>query len=320
MIDGLFEAIREAHAALAMELPQTPLERSAGLSAALGCEVLLKCEHLQPTGSFKVRGATNRIRLLGDGERIRGVTTASTGNHGQAVARAGARAGVPVTVYVSAGSSQVKTDAIRALGAELVVVEGPPIAAEQRARGDAEADGRTYVSPYNDLHVVAGQGTMGVEIAEQAPHELDAVFIAVGGGGLIGGTGAALKRLRPKVRMVGVWPENSPCMLRALEAGGIVDVEERPTLSDGTAGAIEAGSVTYPICRDVVDERVTVTESEIADAMRRVARSDRWMVEGAAGAALAGLVKRAADFRGRTVAVVLCGRNIALESFLGAVG
>lgn len=314
----LFDRIMAAHRAIRPQVPVTPLERSAVLSAALGCEVLLKAEHLQPSGAFKLRGATNRISTLSEAERRRGVTTASTGNHGMAVARAGALAGTAVRVHVAAGTARTKTDAILALGAELVVIDGPPIEAEASARRDAAASGRTYVPPYNDPDVMAGQGTVGVELMEQAP-DLDAVFIAVGGGGLIGGAGTAIKRIRPQTRVVGVWAENSPVMLRALEAGAIVDVEESETLSDGTAGAVEAGSITFPVCQSVIDERVLVSETEIAQAMRRIAEAEHWIVEGAAGVALAGLVRQAEAWRGRKVAVVLCGRNIALDSFLQAI-
>jgi threonine dehydratase len=318
-MDALFDRILAAHAAIRPDVPVTPLERSTALSAALGCDVWLKAEHLQPTGSFKLRGATNKIRSLDERARRDGVVTASTGNHGQALARAGALAGVHVTVYVSASAAQTKTDAIRARGAELVQVAGAPIDAELQARRRASEIGKIYVSPYNDLDVMAGQGTLGVELFEQAK-DLDAVFIATGGGGLIGGTGTALKQLSPRTRIVGVWPENAACLLRALEAGAIVEVGEQETLSDGTAGAIEPGSVTFPICQRVIDETVTVSEAEIAAAMRRIADSEHWIVEGAAGVALAGLVKRADAYRGRKVAVVLCGRNIALDTFLKAVG
>lgn len=315
---SLFDRIMAAHAAIRPQVPVTPLERSAVLSAALGCEVLLKAEHLQPSGAFKLRGATNRISTLSEAERRRGVTTASTGNHGMAVARAGALAGTAVRVHVAAGTARTKTDAILALGAELVVIDGPPIEAEASARRDAAESGRIYIPPYNDLDVMAGQGTVGVELMQQVP-DLDAVFIAVGGGGLIGGTGTAIKRIRPQTRVVGVWAENSPVMLRALEAGAIVDVEESETLSDGTAGAVEAGSVTFPVCQSVIDERVLVSEAEIARAMRHVAEAEHWIVEGSAGVALAGLVRQAEAWRGRTVAVVLCGRNIALDTFLRAI-
>lgn len=318
-MDGLLDRIMDAHRAIRPQVPVTPLDHSSALSATLGCEVFLKGEHLQPTGSFKLRGATNKTRLLNENERRAGVVTASTGNHGLAAARAGKLAGVPVTVYVAASASRAKTDAIKALGAELVVIDGPPIEAEIQARRSAGEQGKTYVSPYNDIDIIAGQGTLGAELAEQAP-DLDAVFISVGGGGLIGGTGTALKRLSPQTRIVGVWPENSPCMLRALEAGGIVDVAEQDTLSDGTAGAIEPGSLTFPVCQAAIDDKVTVTEAEIAAAMRLVAETDHWLVEGSAGVALAGLVKQAAAWRGRKVAVVLCGRNIALDTFLKAIG
>jgi threonine dehydratase len=318
MTRSLFERITQAHEAIRPQVPVTPLERSSALSARLGCEVLLKCEHLQPTGSFKIRGATNKIRLLGADARRAGVITASTGNHGQAVARAGALAGVPVTVYVAASAARSKMDAIRRLGADLSVIDGTTLDAELAARRCASEQGKTYVAPYNDLDVMAGQGTLGVELSEQAP-QLDAVFISVGGGGLIGGVGTAIEHLSPSTQVVGVWPENSPCLLRALEAGHLFEVPESPTLSDGTAGGIEPGSVTFPICQSVIDATLTVTESEIATAMREVAAADHWMVEGAAGVALAGLVKTASAWQGRKVAVVLCGRNIALETFLEAI-
>jgi threonine dehydratase len=314
----LFDRILEADVGIRPQVAVTPLDLSPALSASLGCEVLLKCEHLQPTGSFKVRGAANKVHMLNEAARRAGVITASTGNHGQGVARAGALAGVAVSVYVGSGTAPQKMAAIRALGAQVVVIDGPPIDAELEARRQAEIQGKTYISPYNDLDVVAGQGTIGVELARQA-RELGAVFVSVGGGGLISGIGTALKRLSPQTRVVGVWPENSPCMLAALQAGTIVDAVEYPTLSDATAGAVEAGSVTFPICRDVIDETLTVTESEIASAMRTVAQTDRWMIEGAAGVAVAGLVKSAAAWQGRKVAAVICGRNIALDKFLHAV-
>ncbi len=318
-MDPFFDQIRGAHAAIRPQVAITPLTPSPALSAALGCDVSLKLDHLQPTGSFKIRGATNKIRTLDAESRRRGVLTASTGNHGMAVARAGKLAGVPVTVFVGSDAAAMKVEGIRALGAEVVTVDGPAFAAESAGRQRGEAEGRVYISPYNDPAVMAGQGTIGIELAEQDP-DLDAVFISVGAGGLIGGAGTALKALRPGIEVVGVWPEASPCMLRALEAGEIVSCEEFPTLSDGTTGAVEPGSITFPVCQQVIDTRIAVSEPEIAAAMRRIAESERWMVEGAAGVALAGLVQQAERYRGRKVAVVLCGRNIALDLFLSAVG
>jgi threonine dehydratase len=197
-------------------------------------------------------------------------------------------------------------------------MDRPPLDVELEARRQAELHGKTYISPYNDIDVVAGQGTIGVELARQAP-DLAAVFVSVGGGGLISGIGTALKRLSPHTRVVGVWPENSPCMLAAMKAGAIVDVEESPTLSDATAGAVEAGSVTFPICSEVIDDTLTVTETEIASAMRTVAQTDRWIIEGAAGVAVAGLLKSTAQYQGRKVAAIVCGRNIAFDKFLRAI-
>ncbi len=208
-LSALFAAIQQAHVAIRPHVPVTPLALSVALSGRLGSTVLLKSEHLQPTGSFKYRGATNRVRSLSDEQRQRGVITASTGNHGLAVAQAGMLAGVGVTVYVARSAAAAKRAAIAALGATLVVVEGPTIEAEVTARRDAAAQDKVFISPYNDAAIVAGQGTAGMELAEQAP-DLDAVFVAVGGGGLIGGIGTALRRIAPKAEIVGVWPENTP--------------------------------------------------------------------------------------------------------------
>lgn len=318
-MNKLFDNIMEAHAAIRPQVRVTPLDRSNALSAMLDCDLWFKGEHVQPTGSFKIRGATNKMRTLGEAARATGVITASTGNHGQATARAGALAGVPVTVYVSDSATPVKMEAMRALGAKLVVVEGNPVKAEILARQHAAEQGKPFISPYNDPDVVAGQGTLGVELHEQAP-DLDAVFASLGCGGLVGGLGAALMQLSPRTRIVGVSPRNSPAMVRALEAGRIIDVPEYPTLSEGSAGGVEPGSITFPLCQSVIDETVLVSEEEIAVAMRHIARAERWMVEGAAGVALAGLIQCAKAYRGKKVAVVLCGRNIALDVFLQAIG
>ena len=315
MDKDLFARILDARAAMP---PATPLDYSPGLSAWLGCEIYLKCEHLQAIGSFKIRGASNKIRLLTAEQKAAGVTTASTGNHGKAVACAARNVGAAATVYVARETSQAKIDAIHAYGAEVVVIDGPPIDAERAGRAAAAGQGKTYISPYNDRDVMAGQGTIGLELLEHQP-DLDAVFASVGGGGLIGGLGTAVKTLRPQTQIVGVWPENSPAMLRSLEAGEIIETEERPTLSTSTAGAVEPGAVTFDVCRQVIDTTIEVSEAEIADAMAAIARHDQWMVEGAAGVPLAGLVKQADAWRGQKVAIVLCGRNIGLETFLAAI-
>jgi threonine dehydratase len=314
---SLFDEIAEADIGIRPQVPISRLERSSALSEALGCEVMLKTDHLMPTGSFKVRGSANKIRTLGEAARD-GVITASTGNHGQGVARAGKLAGIPVTVYVPSSAPPAKMRAIEALGATLVVFDGPSLDAEIAARHQSEVEGKPYVAPYNDYHTIAGQGTLGVELYKQAP-DLDAVFICVGGGGLISGVGTALKQLSPQTTIVGVWPEASRCMLDSLLAGHIVETPEYDTLSDGSTGAVEPGSVTFPICQAVIDQTLTVSEIEIARGMRRIAEAERWMIEGSAGVAVAGLVQTAGEWRGRKVAVVLCGRNISVETFMGAM-
>ncbi|WP_028634034.1 threonine/serine dehydratase [Pseudomonas parafulva] len=318
VLDALYESITQAHSTLRPAVSITPLEYSPGLSTITGCQVLLKCEHLQHTGSFKFRGASNKIRLLDEGGRQSGVIAASSGNHGQALALAGQRAGVPVTVYTSTSASAYKVQAMRALGAQVISLPTDPLSVELEAARQAQAQGKVFVSPYNDLQVIAGQGTIGIELFEQAP-DLDAVFVAVGGGGMIAGIATALRSLKPGTHIVGCWPENDPALQRSLEAGEIIDIDAQPTLSDGTAGGVEPGSITLPLCQALLSDTVLVSEDEIKAAMRDIARHERWIIEGAAAVAVAGMHKLAARYQGKRVAVVLCGRNIVLEQFCQAI-
>lgn len=317
-LDLLFQSIHEAHATLRPQVPVTPLTRSPGLSALTGCDVHLKCEHLQLTGSFKFRGASNKLRLLDASQRAGGVLAASSGNHGQGLALAGQLLQVPVTVYVSHEASAVKLDAMRELGAAVKVLEADSLGAEMQARREAERQGKPFVSPYNDLQVIAGQGTIGMELFEQAP-DLDAVFVAVGGGGMVSGIAAALHKLAPSVRIIGCWPANAPTLQRSLEVGRISDMEEAPTLSDGTAGGVEQDAVTFPILQRLLKRTVLVSEDEIRQAMRDAAACERWIIEGAAAVALAGMKQLAGEYQDKKVAVILCGRNVKLEAFLEAV-
>lgn len=318
MSDNLIQAIHDASALRPAGVLVTPLTLSSALSDALGCNVYLKCEHLQSTGSFKYRGAANKIRVLDAASRARGVVTASSGNHGQALALAGRVAGTSVTVYVARTASPAKMAAIQAYGAELIVLDIDPLQVELYARAEAERSGRTFVSPYNDLDVIAGQGTVGVELLEQLP-DLDAVFVAVGGGGLASGLGTALKAARPEIQVIGCWPEVAQSLKRNLEVGKIFDVAEEETISDGTAGNVEPGSVTFDICARVLDERVAVSEVEIKRAMRDVAEAEHWIVEGAAGVAMAAVRAMGSQVAGKNVVVILCGRNVGLQQFVDSV-
>ena len=272
----------------------------------------LKLENQQRTGSFKLRGAFNRMLLLDPAQRSAGVVAASTGNHGSAVACAARALGVEARIFVPEHADPSKTRAIELQGASLVQVGSDCIESERAARVDAEQSGSTYVSPYNDPDVVAGQGTLGVELHQQVD-DLDAVFIAMGGGGLISGAGGYLRSAFPSLEVVACSPEHSAVMHHSLEAGRLLDLPSKPTLSDGTAGGVEAGSITFDLCREVVGSSVLVTEAEIVESMRILLGEHHQLVEGAAAVALAGFLKQRERFRGRSVAIVLCGANIAPE-------
>jgi len=304
----MHDAVAAAYNRIRPVVRETPVERCA----ALGPAVFLKLEHLQHTGSFKFRGASNKIALLTPAQAAAGVVAASNGNHGLGVAAAAQARGIAAEVFVSTHVSPAKARRIEALGARLHPAGNDPLTAELAARRAAEASGRVFISPYNDLDVIAGQGTIAVELLQQLPR-LDAVFAAVGGGGLIGGIGAYLKSASPPTQVVGCWPENSPVLYECLRAGRILEVAEQPTLSESTAGGLEPGSVTLDLCRRVIDHTVLVSEAEILDAMRFILETEHWLIEGAAAVAVAAFRKEAARWQGQTVALILCGRNASPE-------
>jgi threonine dehydratase len=291
---------------------ETPVERSPHLSEAGRADVWLKLENLQATGSFKLRGAMNKLLSLTPDERGRGIVTASSGNHGAAVACGLRVIGCRGVIYVPENCSPAKVANIRGYGAEIRTHATDSGVTEVHARRVAAENGQVYVSPYNDPVIVAGQGTVGLEIARQIP-EVDVVYVALGGGGLISGIGGYLKSVRPGVAIVACSPENSAVMHHSVRAGRILAMESKPTLSDGTAGAVEEGAITLETCRRYVDRYILVTEEEIAAAMRLVIDRHHTLIEGAAGVAVAGYLKEAASVAGRTAAIVLCGANISRE-------
>lgn len=297
-------AAREAAPRLAPHIRRTPLEPLTDPGA--GDPAWAKCEHLQVTGSFKVRGALNALLSL-DARHRRRVVAASTGNHGGGLAYAGHRVGSEVTIYVPADTDPSKLASMRRWGAGLRLVDGEPLEAERAAREAAAIGGLPYISPYNDPTVIAGQATVGIELVEQLEH-LDNLVVAVGGGGLISGTAAVVKERFPDVRVVGAAAANSDVMMRSVAAGEIVDAADLPTLSDGTAGGVEAGTVTLPLCQELVDDWVTVDEPAIAAEIRRFAQVHHQIIEGAAGVAMGAW--RAIRPAGLS-AVVTCGANIA---------
>ena len=290
----------------------TPVELSSFLGTSGGCRVHLKLENLQRTGSFKLRGALNKLLSLSPGERANGVVAASTGNHGAAVACAAAEARCRAVVVVPESAARTKIEAIRAYGVEVRRVGDDCVVAEAAARDYARTHGMTYVSPYNDPRVIGGQGTIGRELEQQLGN-VDAIFVALGGGGLIGGIGGYLKSSGRQVRVVACSPANSPVMHDSLQAGRIVERESKPTLSDGTAGGVEPGSITFELCRDVIDDSLLVGEDEIRDAVRLIVERHHVLIEGAAGVAVAGFLKEQHRFEDRDVVIVLCGANIDID-------
>ena len=315
-------SLTAADAVLAASERLAPFELATPLFPArcLVPHAHFKCENLQRTGSFKIRGALNKLLLLTDEERERGVVTSSTGNHGLAVAEALRLTSGRGTVVVSGSASPYKIERLRKAGLEVIVSEGDPMAAELEARALGEREGRIYISPYNDPDVLAGQGTVAVELLEQRP-DVEAVFIAVGGGGLISGIAAYLKSVRPDLLIVACWPEQARAMYESVRAGRLIEVPDEPTLSDATAGNIEPGAITLPYCRDLIDELVLVSEADIGLAMRDVMLVDHLVIEGAGGVAVAGW-RRFTAFRPRLAdhesVVVLCGGNVS-ASTLGDV-
>ncbi len=308
----------EAAERIAGIIRETPLCHSAGFSAATGAEVFFKLENRQHTGSFKLRGAANCLMTLSDEQRAAGCVAASSGNHGAAVAYAMRELRISGVIFVPEQTSEAKVDAIRGYGGEVRFFGTDGLDTEQHARAYADQHGMYYVSPYNDAAVVAGQGTCGVEIARQLP-DVDAAFIAVGGGGLISGTGSVLKRANPELRLVGCQPEASAVMAQSVAADKILDLPSEKTLSDGTAGGVEPGAMTFDLCRQLVDEFVLVNEAEIAAAMRDYMAAEDDVIEGAAGVAIAALLARKDDIAGRKVVVIICGGNVS-QAILDTLG
>lgn len=308
----LAQMVQEAERRIRDYIIETPLEPVPELLPGHNGHIFFKLENLQQTGSFKLRGATNKILSLDREQAARGVIAASNGNHGLGVAAASKRARIAAEVYVSAHVSPSKARRIEEYGVSIRRVGEDPLAAELAARSAATEQGKVFISPYNDLEVLAGQGTIALELCRRQPR-IDALFVAVGGGGLIGGIGAYMKQFLPQAEIVGCWPQNSPVLYESIKAGHIINVPEQPTLSESTAGGLEEGSVTLEVCRSVIDRSVMVSEDEILNAMRRVRDTRGWTIEGAAGVAVAAFLKEADRYQGKTVAVVICGGNLSAE-------
>jgi threonine dehydratase len=290
---------------------QTPVVLIQGDAKLSSTHAYLKLEHLQQTGSFKLRGAANKLFSLSPEVAARGVVTSSTGNHGLGVAAASKHRGIEAEIFMSSQVSSKKLHMIDAYGARITHAGHNPLEAELAARAAAEASGRTYVSPYNDAFVVAGQGTIALELTQQISG-IDSIYVAVGGGGLIGGIGAYIKAASPQTEIVGCWPENSRVMHECLRSGKIVEFPEQSTVSESTAGGVEPGSITFALCQRVIDRCVLVSEAQILEAMRW-AHHRGWRVEGAAAVAIAAFFQDVRRHDGKTVAIISCGGNTSPE-------
>jgi threonine dehydratase len=311
------KSILEASQRIRPYVRETLLEASQGLSDAER-KVFLKLENLQHTGSFKLRGAMNKLLSLSDDEKARGIVTASTGNHGAAVAYGLKTLGLKGLVCVPTNASAAKIANIQRLGAEIKRHGDDGVIAERYARDFAENNNLVYLSPYNDPQVIAGQGSIGVELSRQL-ETIDTIMIALGGGGLLSGTALYLKSVMPHIKVVTCSPANSAVMMHSLKAGRILDLPSEPTLSDGTAGGVEEKAITFELCKHLIDECVMVSEEEIKQALRNFLETHHMLIEGAAAMVIACYEKIKANLRGNVV-LVMCGANISLESLKEVLG
>ena len=312
------DQIREAAARLRGEVHRTPILSARSLGEPAGVGLALKCENFQKTGSFKARGALNKILSLGEAERARGLITVSAGNHAQAVAWAARRVGAPCTVVMPEGAPRSKMDAVRGYGAE-IILHPDRATLFDRLNQERERRGSTFVHPFDDPVVLAGAGTVGLEIAEDAG-ELDAVIIPVGGGGLMGGTASAIRQTRPNVRVIAVELADGPGLAPARAAGHPVPVP-RPsdTLADGMTPPF-VGALPLSIAETCVDELVTVTESAIHEAMAMLLTRAKLFAEGSGAAALGALRSGAVRLpRGARVIAIVSGGNVDPERALAAI-
>lgn len=297
---------------------ETPLEYSPCLSEAGKCRVYLKCENLQLTGSFKIRGAANKLLSLGETRAKRGLITASSGNHGNAFAYLSEKMGYPGIVVLPENASPAKIEALRGYGTEIRLMGDDCVKAEVYARKVAGRQNLSFVSPYNDWKVVGGQGTVGYEIQKQmemmqSGKGIDSVLVPVGGGGLIAGISGYLKSVDHDIEIIGCQPKLSAVMFESIRAGKIIEMMRNPTLSDGSAGGIEPDSITFGLCRELVDRFIMVSEAEIRDAIFFIMSRHHLLVEGSAVLSVAAFLQNKEKFHQKNVVLILSGARIGID-------
>ena len=309
------DQVKKAARAISGKVIHTPLVPSVELSESTGSEVHLKLECLQKTGSFKLRGATNAILNLSEKERQAGVVCVSTGNHGRGMAFAAKQNNIPAIVCMGNLVPQNKIDGIKSLGAEVRIVGGSQDEAEEEVARLVNEEGMTMVPPFDHPDIIAGQGTIALEILELLP-DCDTLVVPLSGGGLCGGVALAAKSVKPDIRIIGVTMERGAAMHESLAAGKPIYVEELPTLADSLGGGIGLDNQhTFNLVRDYVDDSILVSEQDIADAIRHAYFKEQFIVEGSGSVGVAAAL--AGKFRdtGKT-AIVVSGRNIDMQTHL----
>ena len=308
----LQKEITEAYDRIRNDIYKTPLLYSNWLSDHCNGDVYLKLESEQITGSFKARGSLNKLKWLQEQNINALPVTASTGNHGLGFARGCDLLGINGKVFLPHNAVDSKVEAIRAFDIEIEFYGDDPYTTEIHARKTSEEQGWIYVSPYNDTQIIAGQGTIGIEVLDQVSAP-DNVLATVGGGGLISGIGSYVKKQSPNANIIGCQPENSPEMSVSVQAGEYQEIESKPTLSDGSAGGFERDAITFEICKKLVDNFILITENEIEETIRSMIKYHSKLVEGSAAVAIASLLKHPEQFSNKTTVIIVCGANISSD-------
>ncbi len=301
--------VEETSRRIAPHVCRTECRSALALSDKVGAEVHLKLENLQHSRSFKLRGVINKILSLSKADSQKLLVAASTGNHGAAFAHALQLFGLRGKLFMPKTSAAVKVENVRSTGVPFELVGEDCIEAEAHAAAFARSGGHVWISPYNDLDVVHGQGTVAVELMEQL-EGVDTVLVPVGGGGLMSGIAAYLNAVDPSIEVIGCQPLNSCVMYESIKAGEILDIESLPTISDGTAGGIESGSITFDLCRRHVDDFILLEEAEIVAAMRFLHEMEGVTIEGAAALSSAAVLKERRRFAGRRIALIVSGGRV----------
>ena len=302
----------EAENRIRTHIFETPLVHSPLLSRLGNANIFFKCENMQITNAFKLRGAMNKILSLNEKEKIKGVTTASTGNHGSAAAYSLNKFNIKGSIFLPENAAASKIEIIRSYGADLQFHGDDCLKAELKAKEQAQKHGMTYISPYNDMKIIGGQGTIGIELMRQND-KIDTVICPVGGGGLIAGIAGFLKSLNKNIEIIGALPQNCPYMYEAIKAGKIVDIKAKPTLADGVEGALEQNTITLDICKECVDDYILVSENEIKEALLMIIGKHFMLAEGAGTLSTAAFLKESKRFADRNAALVISGGKIGLD-------